>query len=109
VQVYRSDLDFTFTTERKILPKFSAPRRVVSRNVNSYQLETLEGFPVAGKFSSRRLRLFVPRRGTELDGVQSAIEKEWREREETDDRVGCTEEHEGIVMSGVFENPRVQG
>jgi hypothetical protein len=32
VQVYRSDLDFTFATERKLLPKFSAPRRVVSRN-----------------------------------------------------------------------------
>jgi hypothetical protein len=55
VQVYRSDLDYTFSTDRKLLPKFSAPRRVVSRNQNSYQLETLEGFLIAGKFSSRRL------------------------------------------------------
>ncbi|TFK21583.1 hypothetical protein FA15DRAFT_550403, partial [Coprinopsis marcescibilis] len=31
VQVYRSDLDYTFSTARKLLPKFSAPRRVVSR------------------------------------------------------------------------------
>jgi hypothetical protein len=87
VQVYRSDLDFTLSTERKLLLKFSAPRRVVSRNKNSYQLETLEGFPIAGKFSSRRLRLFIPRRGTKLDDVQAAIEKEWREREEKEDRV----------------------
>lgn len=61
VQVYQSDLDFTVSTERKLLPKFSAPWRVVSRNQNSYHLETLEGFPSAGRFSSRRLRQFVPR------------------------------------------------
>ena len=87
VQVYRSDLDFTFISERKILPKFSAPRRVVNRTKNSYQLETLEGFPIAGRFSSRRLRLFIARRGTELEKVQAAIEKEWREREDEQDRV----------------------
>ena len=87
VQVYRSDLDFTFKTERKMLPKFSAPRRVVRRNQNSYQLETLEGFPISGRFSSRRLRLFVPQEGTELNRVQRAIEKEWRDREDAEDRV----------------------
>jgi hypothetical protein len=91
VQVYRSDLDYTFKTERKVLPKFSAPRRVISRSKNSYQLETLEGFPIAGRFSSRRLRLFVPRKGTELEEVQAAIEKEWRAREEAEDRVGINQ------------------
>ena len=93
VQVYRSDLDFTFKTERKLLPKFSAPRRVIHRNQNSYQLETLEGFPISGRFSSRRLHLFVPREGTELDNVQRAIEKEWRDRKDAEDRVipGTTE------------------
>ena len=85
VQVYRSDLDFTLSTDRKMLPKFSAPRRVVRRNQNSYQLETLEGFPIGGRFSSRRLRLFIPREGTELEGAQAAIEKEWRDREEAED------------------------
>ena len=98
VQVYRSDLDYTFQTDRKILPKFSAPRRVISRNLNSYQLETLEGLPIAGRFSSRRLRLFIPRRGTELEGVQEAIEKEWRDREEAEDRV---EDVQSGVTSGV--------
>ena len=87
VQVYRSDLDYTFQTDRKMLPKFSAPRRVVSRNQNSYQLETLESLPIVGRFSSRRLRLFIPRKGTELAGVQTAIEKEWRDREEAEDRI----------------------
>ncbi|KAH9941371.1 hypothetical protein B0H21DRAFT_680629, partial [Amylocystis lapponica] len=28
VQVYRSDLDYTFRTSRKLLPKWSPPRRV---------------------------------------------------------------------------------
>ena len=95
VQIYRSDLDFTLSTERKILPKFSAPRRVISRNQNSYQLETLEGFPIAGHFSSRRLRLFIPRVGTELEEVQAAIEKEWRDREDTEDRVPEAPEGDG--------------
>ncbi|KAG2743092.1 hypothetical protein P692DRAFT_201676636, partial [Suillus brevipes Sb2] len=31
VQVYRSDLDYTFKTERKLLPKWSVPRRITSR------------------------------------------------------------------------------
>ena len=94
VQVYRSDLDYTFKTERKMLPKFSAPRRVINRNQNSYQLETLEGFPIAGKFSSRRLRLFIPRKGTELNEVQAAIEKEWRDREEAEDKPANSESRE---------------
>ena len=44
-----------------------------------------------GKFSSRQLHLFIPRKGTELEGVQAAIEKEWRDREEMEDRVGSNE------------------
>ncbi|TEB24809.1 hypothetical protein FA13DRAFT_1596858, partial [Coprinellus micaceus] len=31
VQVYQSDLDYTFKTERKLSPKWSAPRHVVYR------------------------------------------------------------------------------
>ena len=106
VQVYRSDLDYTFATDRKLLPKFSAPRRVVSRNQNSYQLETLEGFPIAGKFSSRRLRQFIPRQGTELDRTQAAIEEEWRRREgeKPEDSVNGTE---GSSEEGTFGSNRV--
>ncbi|KAF9546959.1 hypothetical protein CPC08DRAFT_612910, partial [Agrocybe pediades] len=31
VQVYRNDLDFTVSTARKLEPRWSAPRRVLSR------------------------------------------------------------------------------
>ncbi|KAI0363824.1 hypothetical protein BV20DRAFT_910534, partial [Pilatotrama ljubarskyi] len=31
VQIYRSDLDYTFKTSRKLLPKWSPPHRVVRR------------------------------------------------------------------------------
>jgi hypothetical protein len=55
VQVYRSNLDFTFKAKRKMEPKWSAPRRVTSRDRNSYKLETLEGLPIGNRFSSRRL------------------------------------------------------
>ena len=99
VQVYRSDLDYTFKTDRKLLPKFSAPRRVVSRNQNSYQLETLEGFPIAGKFSSRRLRQFIPRQGTELEKTQAVIEGEWRRREEEEDNANSTKESLNIEQT----------
>jgi hypothetical protein len=85
VQVYRSDLDYTFKTERKTEPKWSAPRRVVSRNRNSYVIETLEGLPIKGRFSSRRLRRFIPRTGTALAEAQKAIEIERGVQEELDD------------------------
>ena len=101
VQVYCSDLNYTFKTDRKLLPKFSAPHRVINRNLNLYQLETLEGFPIAGRFSSRRLRLFVPRKGTELDEVQAAIEKEWCDREDREDGVVSIEEVEGTKTGDV--------
>ena len=100
VQVYRSDLNYMFKTDRKLLPKFSVPRQVVSRTKNSYQLETLEGLPISSRFSSQRLWLFIPRKGTELDMVQVRIEKEWRERENMEDRV----EREGEDMHGNKES-----
>jgi hypothetical protein len=85
VQVYRSDLDYTFKTERKTEPKWSAPRRVVKRNRNSYTIETLEGLPIKGWFSSRRLRRFIPRTGTALAEAQAAIETERGIQEREDD------------------------
>ncbi|RXW14873.1 hypothetical protein EST38_g10981 [Candolleomyces aberdarensis] len=85
VQVYRNDLEYTFKTERKLVPKFSAPRRVVSRNRNSYQLQSLEGMPLPGWYHARRLRLFIPRKGTELEKVQKELEDRWREMEDERD------------------------
>ena len=73
VQIYRSDLDYTFKTDRKLLPKWSSPQRVVERNLNSYTLEKLDGTPIAGLFSARRLREFTPREGTNLAREQAVI------------------------------------
>ncbi|KAG5633258.1 hypothetical protein H0H81_009362, partial [Sphagnurus paluster] len=75
VQVYRNDLDYTFKSERKLLPKWSQPYRVTSRNLNSYKLETTDGAAINGDFSARRLRQFIPREGTKLAEDQKAVEE----------------------------------
>ncbi|KAL1946364.1 hypothetical protein VTO73DRAFT_15491 [Trametes versicolor] len=72
VQVYRSDLDYTFKTERKLLPKWSTPYRVVRRVNHSYELTTLGDMPIAGLFNTRRLRKFEPRPGTRLAEAENA-------------------------------------
>jgi hypothetical protein len=82
VQIYRSDLDDTFKTEHKLLPKWSPPHRVTSRLLNSYTLETLAGAPINRRFSARRLREFTPREGTELAKVQKEVEERCRKEEE---------------------------
>jgi hypothetical protein len=81
VQVYRSDLDYTFKTERKILPKWSQPHRITKRIRNAYELERLEGTPIEGEFSARRLRAFIPRPGSTLEQEQ----KEWEEKHSTEE------------------------
>jgi hypothetical protein len=66
VQVYNTDYEMgtTFKVERKMVPMWSAPQRITSRSRNSYKIETLEGLPIGGQFSSRLLQQFVPRRST---------------------------------------------
>ena len=81
-RVYCSNLDETFKTERKILPKWSPPYRVTTRELNSYTLETLIGTPIKGRFSARRLRRFWPREGTELASAQKEVEERCRKEEE---------------------------
>lgn len=55
VQIYRNDLDYTFKTKRKLLPKWSIPQCITSRHLNSYSLETLNRNPLPGSFSARQL------------------------------------------------------
>ncbi|THU75739.1 hypothetical protein K435DRAFT_814066, partial [Dendrothele bispora CBS 962.96] len=43
--------------------------------INSYRLETLEGTPINGLFSARRLREFVPRPSTKLFKDQKTFEE----------------------------------
>ena len=81
VQIYRSDLDYAFKTERKLLPKWSPPQRVTERALNSYTLEKLDGTPISGWFSARRLRRFIPREGTKLAEEQTEVERRRAEEE----------------------------
>jgi hypothetical protein len=55
--------------------KWSQPYRVRRRIWNAYLLEWLDGTPVKGEFSARRLHAFVSRRGGQLEKDQ----KEWEE------------------------------
>ena len=82
VQIYRSDLDFTFKTERKLLPKWSNPQCIASKSGNSYSLETLKGDPIQGMFSTRRLRKFVPQEGIRLAEEQRHVEEHCTEEEQ---------------------------
>ena len=88
VQIYRSDLDYTFKTDRKLLPKWSPPQRITERNLNSYTLEKLDGTPIAGQFSARRLREFIPKDGTELAREQAELDRRRTTTEGSDDEAG---------------------
>jgi transposase InsO family protein len=87
VQIYRSDLDNTLKTEKKLLPKWSKPCRVKERLVNAYKLEDLQGNEIKGTFSTRRLRPFIPRRGTQLwkEWEEQKTERERKEEDEDSD------------------------
>ncbi|KAG2057296.1 hypothetical protein BDR06DRAFT_878264 [Suillus hirtellus] len=50
VQVYANTTDMTMASSRKLIPKWSAHRRVVSQINNSYTLTSLEGFPINSLF-----------------------------------------------------------
>jgi hypothetical protein len=56
----------TFAAIKKLIPMWSVPRRVVTRKLNSYTLETLDGVPLSGEYSLRQLHAFHPRDRTEL-------------------------------------------
>jgi len=66
VQVHATEWVHTLASIKKLIPMWSVPRRVVTRKLNSYTLETLDGIPLSGVYSSRRLRAFHPREGTKL-------------------------------------------
>jgi len=70
IQIRNSKLDLTVATESKLLPQWGAPHHMVDCIRNSYHLETVQGMPVAGIVSARRLRRFVPRPGTGLADEQ---------------------------------------
>ncbi|OBZ75915.1 hypothetical protein A0H81_04919 [Grifola frondosa] len=65
-KLYKSDIDYTFKTERKMIPKWSHPHCISSRVGNSYTLVTINRAPIAGIFHARRLCRFTPRPGMRL-------------------------------------------
>lgn len=100
VQIYRSDTDYTFKTDRKLIPKWSQPHRVTERLRNSYRLETLRGTPLPGEYSARRLRQFIPRQGTRLQVEQDEYMKrmhnaQGEEERDEENEVEETTESEG--------------
>ncbi|KIO11679.1 hypothetical protein M404DRAFT_964967, partial [Pisolithus tinctorius Marx 270] len=81
IQIYQSDLDYTFKTERKLLPKWSRPYRISEKLKNSYRLENLDGKAIAGEYSTRRLCTFTVREGTQLHSEQQEFVKRMKEME----------------------------
>ena len=76
----------------KLELKWSAPCHIISRTKNSYKLETLEGLPIGGRFSSWHLWCFIPRDGTSLQEVQRAVEEALGLAEEEADAGGEVED-----------------
>jgi hypothetical protein len=67
VQIYKSKMDQSFETINKIAPKWTGPHIVTGKSLNSYTLCTLTGTELQGKFHARRLKRFIPKRGSDLD------------------------------------------
>ena len=67
VQVYDSKADFNFATINKLAPRWSIPRLITGKYLNSFALSTLNGIPLSGLFHIRRLRPYIPLRGSTLD------------------------------------------
>jgi len=76
VQVYDSASDFNYSAINKLAPKWSEPRIIYGEFSNSFSLCTLSGIPLKGLFHSRRLRHYIPLRGTPLDTLHPREENE---------------------------------
>ena len=59
VQVYDPTLDMTHKADRKIVPRWSGPRLVVSKGINSYKLARLNGTILERNFHANHLHGFV--------------------------------------------------
>ena len=55
VQVHASEWVHTLASIKKLIPMWSIPHHVMTRQLNSYTLETLGGLPLVGVFNSTRL------------------------------------------------------
>jgi hypothetical protein len=87
VQTHATQWVRTFAAIKKLIPMWSAPCRIVTRQRNSYTLETLDGDPIDGVFNARRLRAFIPRDGTKLAFNELVRENEPDEPEDVDEEL----------------------
>ena len=69
VQAYDPRLDTTHRAERKFVLKWSAPRIVVSKAVNSYTLASLNGTVLKRTFHANHLRGFVVTPGSRVGDI----------------------------------------
>jgi hypothetical protein len=67
------------------MPKWSQPYRVRKRIQNAYLLERLDGMPIEGEFSTRRLHVFVLRRGGQLEKDQGEWEKQHKDDQDKEE------------------------
>ena len=61
VQVYNSKMDVTYETKAKLLPRWSPPRIITDRLLNSYTLCQSDSTELKGTTHAWRLRRYIPR------------------------------------------------
>jgi hypothetical protein len=69
VQIFDSKLEGSYKSVNKLMPKWSKPHIITGKSLNSYTLSTLLGTAIPGLFHSRRLRTYIPLRGSHLDSI----------------------------------------
>src|SRR6266481_4705080 len=99
VQVYDSKLDMTFESRAKLLPRWSSPRKVAEKQLNSYALCTQDGRELPGTFHARQLRHYVlQKEGPTTSMGREGTRQQWIEEDE---------EEPGKTMRGLFEEEDV--
>jgi hypothetical protein len=69
--------------------------------LNSYTLETLDGLPLTGVYTSRRLRAFIPHKGTKLATEELVCFKTFKGSKELyeDEDIGLVEVGTGLGVA----------
>ena len=101
IQIYRSNIDYSFKTEWKLLPKWSQPWQIVKWLQNSYMLENLDSSAIGGTFSSEQLQEFISREGTKLVAEQQELEKKLGKEDSDNEGMSEGEDEEEDTERGI--------
>lgn len=103
-QMYDSKADFNYVTIYKMVPCWSQPRLIIGKFLNSFRLSSTQGAPLKGLFHTRRLRLFVPLRGSTLDLIAP---RDTPPPTEEDLEIADAEEHmlEDLITTNLTTEP----